>query len=144
MKSVDSGYMLENNIVADRVIDAHVGKRLRVARKMAKLSQNALGSQVSLTFQQIQKHESGDVRISAGRLMKLSKALGVPFTFFFEGLEINDDSENAGNENVLNLADLSEVKSNCVRLIAEADEKDVASITNVLERMPSVVRVLSA
>ena len=37
-----------------------------------------------MTFQQIQKYETGKNRISAGVLYGMSKALDVPITYFFE------------------------------------------------------------
>jgi ribosome-binding protein aMBF1 (putative translation factor) len=37
-------------------IDVHVGKRIRVRRTILGLSQTALGEQMGITFQQIQKY----------------------------------------------------------------------------------------
>ena len=70
----------------DRATDAHIGARLREARTLSGLSQSALGDQIGLTFQQIQKYEKGANRISASRLLALSRHLGVPLSFFFDGL----------------------------------------------------------
>ena len=39
-----------------------------------------------VSFQQIHKYENGLMMISASRLWKLSGVLGVPVTYFFEGL----------------------------------------------------------
>jgi transcriptional regulator with XRE-family HTH domain len=39
-----------------------------------------------MTFQQIQKYERGDNRISAGRLYEFSRALEEPVAYFFAGL----------------------------------------------------------
>jgi len=41
---------------------------------------------LELTFQQVQKYEKGVNRISAGRLFEMSQVLGVPITYFYEGL----------------------------------------------------------
>ncbi len=68
-------------------IDTHVGTRLRLRRTMLKMSQETLASLVGVTFQQIQKYESGTNRISASRLYLISSVLEVPIGFFFEGLE---------------------------------------------------------
>ena len=52
-----------------------------------KLTQEKLGEQLGLTFQQVQKYEKGVNRISAGRLFELSTVMGVPVTYFFDGAE---------------------------------------------------------
>ncbi len=49
------------------------------------MSQERLGDALGLTFQQVQKYEKGTNRISASRLQQISKILGVPVEFFFEG-----------------------------------------------------------
>lgn len=67
-------------------IDVHVGSRLRFRRMSIKLSQEALGKQLGLTFQQVQKYEKGANRIGASRLMRLSRILDVPISYFFEEL----------------------------------------------------------
>jgi transcriptional regulator with XRE-family HTH domain len=39
---------------------------------------------VGVTFQQVQKYEKGVNRMGAGRLQRISEALEVPITFFFD------------------------------------------------------------
>ena len=67
-------------------IDVHVGSRVRLRRTLLGLSQPALGEALGLTFQQIQKYERGKNRIGASKLWKLTQALDVPVSFFFEGV----------------------------------------------------------
>jgi len=62
-----------------------VGKRLRSRRRLLGLSQMSLASSCGVTFQQIQKYETGAVAISASRLWRLAAALGVSIGYFFEG-----------------------------------------------------------
>ena len=50
------------------------------------MSQEKLGDMLGLTFQQIQKYEKGVNRIGAGRLYEVSRILGVPIDFFYEGV----------------------------------------------------------
>jgi transcriptional regulator with XRE-family HTH domain len=64
--------------------DKHVGKRVRMRRKMLSMSQTNLGRALGLTFQQVQKYEKGTNRIGAGRLQQMAHALLVPVSFFFE------------------------------------------------------------
>lgn len=67
-------------------VDSHVGARVRARRVMVGMSQDKLGESLGLTFQQIQKYEKGMNRIGAGRLWLIAKILGVPVSFFFDGL----------------------------------------------------------
>ena len=67
-------------------IDFHVGRRLRRRRRLLGLTQLQLGEAIGMRFQQIQKYECGANRVTAGRLYQISVALGVPATYFFEGL----------------------------------------------------------
>ena len=66
-------------------IDKHVGSRVRMRRMMLTMSQTKLGDALGLTFQQVQKYESGTNRISASRFQQSAHILQVPVTFFFEG-----------------------------------------------------------
>ena len=50
------------------------------------MSQERLGELLGLTFQQVQKYEKGVNRIGAGRLFEVSRILGVPIDFFYEGV----------------------------------------------------------
>jgi transcriptional regulator with XRE-family HTH domain len=50
------------------------------------MSQERLGDLLGLTFQQVQKYEKGVNRIGAGRLFEVSRILGVPIEFFYEGV----------------------------------------------------------
>jgi transcriptional regulator with XRE-family HTH domain len=57
---------------------------------MVGMTQQQLAERVGIKFQQIQKYETGMNRISASRLWDISAALGVPVSFFFEGLAENN------------------------------------------------------
>lgn len=65
-------------------IDIHVGGRIRLRRNMQGMSQEKLGEQLGLTFQQIQKYEKGINRIGASRLFELARVLGVSVQFFYD------------------------------------------------------------
>ncbi len=69
-----------------RDTDVHIGRRLREARLARGLSQGALGKKLGVTFQQVQKYESGSNRIGGSRLWDISAILEVPVSYFFEGL----------------------------------------------------------
>jgi transcriptional regulator with XRE-family HTH domain len=54
-------------------------------RLMLDMSQETLGNELGITFQQVQKYEKGTNRISASRLQAMSHILQVPVALFFEG-----------------------------------------------------------
>jgi transcriptional regulator with XRE-family HTH domain len=66
-------------------IDRHVGTRVRMRRMMLAMTQTDLGDALGLTFQQVQKYETGTNRVCASRLQHISHVLQVPVAFFFEG-----------------------------------------------------------
>ncbi|WP_421788256.1 helix-turn-helix domain-containing protein [Hyphobacterium sp.] len=74
-------------------IDFHIGKRLRRRRRLLGLTQQQLAESVGIRFQQIQKYECGANRVSASRLFELAQSLDVPAQYFYDGLAVNDESD---------------------------------------------------
>lgn len=68
-------------------VDEHVGERVRLRRTQMGLTQEHLASALAISYQQIQKYETGANRVSAGRLFEIAQRLDVPMSYFFEGLE---------------------------------------------------------
>jgi len=58
-------------------LDIEVGRRVRALRLEKRMSQEKLGNQLALTFQQIQKYENGTNRIGAAKLQRIAQILGV-------------------------------------------------------------------
>lgn len=88
----------ERNSRRANSIDIHVGGRVRLRRMVLGMSQEKLGEQLGLTFQQVQKYEKGVNRIGAGRLFDLSHVLGVPIQFFYEDAPLyqHDNDHHGG------------------------------------------------
>ena len=76
-------------------VDVHVGKRIRHRRWTLGTTQQQLADRVGIKFQQIQKYETGANRVSASRLWDIAGALGVPVSFFFEGMDSQVQSDLA-------------------------------------------------
>ncbi len=68
-------------------VDVHVGRGVRSRRVLCGMTQSVLAEQIGLTFQQLQKYESGANRISASRLWEIAQILDVPVASFFDGIE---------------------------------------------------------
>ena len=67
-------------------VDVYVGKRLALVRKIKHLSQQKLADALGITFQQVQKYEKGNNRISCSRLWDFSQVLQVPIEYFFKDM----------------------------------------------------------
>ena len=69
-----------------RRIDQQVGERIRARRAELGLTQEQLAQALQVSYQQVQKYETGANRISAGRILEIARKLGVDISYFFEGL----------------------------------------------------------
>jgi transcriptional regulator with XRE-family HTH domain/Zn-dependent peptidase ImmA (M78 family) len=76
-----TGPMCDYRTMSDGVEWADVGERLRAARLAAGLTQEELGTKADLDRTMIVKIESGNRRIDAMELIRLSSALHVPVDF---------------------------------------------------------------
>ena len=62
------------------ILDAEIGANMRRLRMAAGLTLEALSYRLGITFQQVQKYESGANRISASRLALICAVLLCPVT----------------------------------------------------------------
>ena len=85
-------------------VDIHVGKRIKLRRTMLKISQDQLANEIGVTFQQVQKYESGHNRVSASRLFNIANFMTCPISYFFE--DFGDDNRIHLNKTV-NSSDVS-------------------------------------
>ena len=81
-------------------IDKAIGARLKMYRQRANISQTALGKQLGISFQQVQKYENGTNRISAATLIKIAKflAVGVGDLIVMDASPASASNGNAGND----------------------------------------------
>ena len=82
---VERNFRVTNN----NAIDMHVGKRIRLRRTLLGMSQEQLGSELDITFQQVQKYERGANRVSASRLWDISQILDSRINYFFDDMSEN-------------------------------------------------------
>ena len=76
-------------------MDAVLGRNVRLQRMAAGLSQEKLGQEIGVTFQQIQKYEKGANRIGAVRLCRIAEILDIPIPALFEGVSAIPAGERA-------------------------------------------------
>ncbi len=75
-----------NNKTRANQIDVAVGANLRRVRSLRQMSQEALATQLGITFQQVQKYEKGVNRISASKLVLIAEALDCDLSSLFAGI----------------------------------------------------------
>ncbi len=114
------------------IVDVLVGKKLKARRVIIGVSQEELGRAVGITFQQIQKYEKGQNRMSASRLFELSKALGVNVSYFYESLY----NEMPATQYVTNLA---ESQDSFMLDVMDHDSKDIAALVKSFISIEDIV-----
>jgi transcriptional regulator with XRE-family HTH domain len=67
------------------IVDIAVGRNVRIWRMARGLTQAQLAKRLRITFQQVQKYETGGNRVPTGRLVRIADILGVPISALFEG-----------------------------------------------------------
>jgi len=118
-------------------VNIHIGKRLKTLRIEKQISQTQLGNVVGVTFQQVQKYESGMSRISIEYLLAFCRFLDVPLSYFMDGL-VSRNPQNTGHQNTADLLD----KRDAVQLVRyfsqiEDREKRNAILTIAKQMAPA-------
>lgn len=85
-------------IGAPEKVDVFVGARISLRRSALGLSQTALAQQLGISFQQVQKYETGQNRISASRLHRVATVLATSVEAFFPPVETARGPADAGWE----------------------------------------------
>src|ERR1700739_937421 len=67
-----------------RLINQCVGRRVRTLRTASGHSQEHLAQMLGLSFQQVQKFESGASRISPDKLLSIARHYDMPIAWFFD------------------------------------------------------------
>ncbi|MEL6257702.1 MAG: helix-turn-helix transcriptional regulator [Pseudomonadota bacterium] len=88
-------------------IDQMVGERIRRRRVLLGLTQDQLADGLGISYQQVQKYETGANRVSAGRLYQIAVSLDTRISYFFEGADGSagafSDNDIASSRNVIEL-----------------------------------------
>lgn len=131
----------------DRSIDRHVGERIRRRRAELGMTQHDLALMLGISYQQVQKYETGANRVSAGRLFNMSQKLGCHIGYFFDGLNCDEQTEaamehGAANRTTIELArnfsrlpsgNVKGAISTLVRALADGDEDALQEVARQVE-----------
>ncbi len=74
---------------------------MKLCRLMLKLSQSQVAKELGVSFQQFQKYENGENRVSAANLNRIAKLFQVPMSYFFEPDDRVQDSALDGPDELL-------------------------------------------
>jgi len=72
--------------LADK-LDKHIACRLKKIRQQRGVSAMTLAEAIDSTQQQISRYENGNNKLSATQLYRISEALGISISWFFQGYE---------------------------------------------------------
>lgn len=75
-----------------------IGAKIKEQRVSQGMTQSSLGDLVNVSYQQMQKYESGRNVISAVLLYRVASALKTPISYFFQGIENNHTSKKGHNK----------------------------------------------
>ena len=68
-------------------IDVFVGHNIRDQRSLQNYTQEWLANKLGISYQQVQKYETGMNRVSSGRLYEIAKILSVSIDALYRGAE---------------------------------------------------------
>lgn len=81
-----------------RATTVQIGKNLRLLRQKAGLSQQELAAHLGISYQQLQKYETGANRISLDKVLTLRATLDVEYADFFIGVDPVETGQKAANK----------------------------------------------
>ena len=70
--------------IAAKTLQSRIGAAIRRRRRAAEVTLLDLAKVCGVSFQQVQKYESGACSISAAQLWTIAQALGAPISYFYE------------------------------------------------------------
>lgn len=118
-------------------VDTYVGARISLRRSALGLSQTALAQQLGISFQQVQKYETGQNRISASRLHRAATVLATSVEAFFPPIETLRDGDEAGWEALRHITETADGRAvaSAFPLIADREvRRAVARVVRALSR----------
>jgi len=117
------------------MVDKHVGNRIRERRRELHISQQDISEILGVSYQQLQKYENGNNRISAGRMFLLAHILKVEVGYFYQGLppseelfkgKMNDLDFVMPEIDSLQATSLRQALTDLVHAIRDSEKKDPA------------------
>ena len=92
-------------------IDRRISMRLRQRRLLLGITQGVVAEALGVSFQQIQKYETGANRISSSRLFELAIILDAPITYFYPQVRVSKNTRARVNDETMRMLRRSETLS---------------------------------
>lgn len=89
--------MSANTIVSSK----KMGEKIKFRRQDLGMSQERLAEVLEVSYQQIQRYESGRNRLNVENIQSIAHALGVPTSYFFESSDISQPVLESSDERAL-------------------------------------------
>lgn len=116
-RSLESDRIKPQSSRSSTEVDRVVGSNIRELRMARGMSQTSLGELLhGITFQQVQKYERGDNRISAARLWQLAKVFGIDVEMLFVGLDPSEPAVDGEMVAIMESAETKELAANFHKL----------------------------
>jgi transcriptional regulator with XRE-family HTH domain len=116
-----------------------IGQKLKNKRKNLKMTQKDLASMVGVTFQQLQKYESGQTNISISMLIKLCESLSVTVNYFFPTPKAGlAEKHDFWEEN--NYTNMSDERLENVLLIMFREIKETSAKISMLKIIKAIIK----
>lgn len=126
-RTATQGVGVKRSSTRARTVDRHVGAMIRERRIVLGLTQQQLADMIGVTYQQAHKYERGINRVSAGRLYEIAQVLGVPVSYFFEGLD-EEGGRVAGGRDRMSL----ELARNFAQITDQRQKEALSHLARVL------------
>lgn len=124
--------MAQARLTDPNVVDRQVGERIRRRRILLGLTQDQLAAALGISYQQVQKYETGANRVSAGRLAQIADVLDAPVGSFFGRHEPAGDVATEASRTVIELV------RNFSRIEDERVRAHLAALVRALASGPDV------
>ena len=102
-------------------VESIIGERIRQRRILSGMTQDQLGEALGVSYQQVQKYETGANRVSGGRLYLIARTLGISPAWFFE------DIAAPGTDSDDDISATSRFAIECVRNLSRIEDDKVRS-----------------
>lgn len=116
-------------------VDVHIGRRIRLRRTVLGMRQDELARSVGITFQQLQKYETGENRVSASRLFQLAESLDTTVGWFYGDLQRGENSADPASgelEDLLTRRDGRNLLREYGKIVDPAMRKRVVEIVRLI------------
>ena len=116
---------LSKSVCDSRLVDRHIGLRIREERIKRGFSQAELGALIGVTYQQLHKYESGTNRTSASRLFQISNILGIDISELVPTTDIASSSSSVGRQDL-------DLARNFARITKETHRQSICDLVRIL------------